>query len=197
MSDFAPEVPNAIVVAAHPSNYRARPSGLVTPYSLGVQHITSGHADPIATARMWQCPAGSKGNPRGASATFVIGPAATIVQCVPLRFAAQHAHHEANGISYGVEHSAREPGEFSATDPGMPLTPEQLKASAWLNAYLMKAAGITPARHLNIKGHAEADPTTTHTKCPDGVAGGWPWDDYMAMMMTEWNALGSIRSLVA
>lgn len=34
-----------------------------------------------------------------------------------------------------------------------------------------------------MKGHAEADPSTTHTSCPDG--GPWPWDDYMSMVLDE------------
>jgi N-acetyl-anhydromuramyl-L-alanine amidase AmpD len=189
------EVPFALWVPAHPSNYRARPADALTPYSLGVQHITSGHPDAMAVAQMWQCPAGSKTNPKGTSCTFVIGQDGTLIQCVSLRFAAQHAH-VVNGISYGVEYCARERGEFGPDDPGMPITPVQYAVGAKLNAYLCKAAGYEPVLHLNIRGHAEADPTTTHTRCPDGVAGGFDWDTLMTMMKTAYAEIGAPPALV-
>lgn len=190
MSSQIAEVPGALWVPAHPSNYRPRPAGALTPYSLVVEHITSGHADAMPVAQMFQSPPGSKANPHGSSATFVIGQDATLIQCVPLRFAAQHAH-SANPYSVGIEHCAREPGEFGPNDPGLPLTPAQLQKSAWLTAYLLKAAGLTPALHLNIKGHAEADPATTHTGCPNAVAGGWPWDDYFELVMASFDSIGA------
>lgn len=190
MSELIAEVPFAIMVPAHASNYRARPYGALTPYSLIVPHITSGHAEALPVAQMWQCPAGSKSNPHGTCAHFVIGQDATVIQSVPLRYAAQHCH-AANSYSVGIEHCAREPGEFSPSDPGLPLTPAQLAISAKLTAYLLKAAGLVPALHLNIKGHYEADPATTHTGCPNAVAGGWPWDDYMEMVNAAYSQIGA------
>jgi N-acetyl-anhydromuramyl-L-alanine amidase AmpD len=190
------EVPGALWVPAHPSNYHLRPAGALVAYSLGVQHITSGHADAMPVAQMWQCPKGSKSNPHGTCAHFVIGQDGTLIQCVPLRFAANHAHAVANACSYGVEHCAREPGELWPSDPGMPLTPAQYAKSSWLNAYLLKAAGLVPTLHLNVKGHAEADPATTHTGCPDAVAGGFDWDRFMAMTRAEWDAIGAAPRIV-
>lgn len=189
------EVPGALWVPAHPSNYHARPAGALVAYSLGVQHITSGHPDALAVAQMWQCPKGSKSNPHGTSAHFVIGQDGTLIQCVPLRFAANHAH-STNAFSYGVEHCAREPGEFGPKDPGLPLSPAQYATSAKLNAYLLKAAGLTPTRHLNLEGHAAADSATTHTGCPEAVAGGFDWVRFMSMTMGEWQQLGAAPALV-
>lgn len=191
------EVPFALWVPAHPSNYRVRPAapGGGSPYDRGVQHITSGHADAMPVAQMWQCPAGSKSNPHGTSAHFVIGQDGTLIQCVSLRFAAEHAH-ACNGVSYGIEYCAREPGEFGPSDIGMPITPVQYAVAAKLNAYLSKAAGYTPELHVTILGHAEADPSTTHTGCPNAVAGGFDWDGLMAMTMASYDQIGVPAALV-
>ncbi len=188
------EVPGALWVPAHPSNYYLRPVDVLV-YEVGLQHITSGHADPMAVAQMWQCPKGSKSNPKGTSAHFVVGQNGVVIQCVALRFAAKHAH-AYNGISYAVEHCARERGELGPSDPGLPISPVQYAASAKLNAYLLKAAGKVPMRHLNIRGHAEADPETTHTGCPDKVAGGFDWDSFMAMMKAAWDQIGTPPAIV-
>lgn len=176
------EVPGAEMVLACATNYRPRPQGVILTkggYDLVVIHITSGHADPYGTASMWQKP------DHGSSAHFVIGQSGKILQCVPLRFAAQHAH-AANARSVGVEHCAREPREFGPTDPGLPPSPELYEASAKLVAYLCKAAGLPPTRDT-IKGHAEADPQTTHTGCPDSAP--WIWSYYMQLVDDEWKKL--------
>ena len=175
------EVPNAEMVLADPTNYHARPllQILRGAYDLIVIHVTSGHGDPYGTASMWQRPDNKT------SAHFVIGQSGKVLQCVPLRYAAQHAH-EANTYSVGVEHCAREPREFGPADPGLPPSSEQYLASAKLVAYLCKAAGLPPTRET-IQGHAEADPQTTHSGCP--LAAGWNWELYMQLVGDEYRKL--------
>jgi N-acetyl-anhydromuramyl-L-alanine amidase AmpD len=176
----AAEVPGALWVAADFTNYGPRPQAQVSAgYSLIVIHITSGRADPMGPAKMWQKPG------HGTSAHFVVGQDGTVVQCVPLRFAAQHAHN-ANSYSIGIEHCAREPGELSASDPGLPPSDALYRASAQLVAYLLKAAGLPPNRQ-HVKGHAEADNRTTHTGCPDAAP--WDWPRYMALVGDAYAAL--------
>lgn len=178
------EVPNVVWVPADPSNYRPRPQAQQGgPYRLIVIHITSGHGDPYGTASMWQQPSHDG---KHTSAHFVVGQDGTTLQCVPLVMAAQHAH-DANAYSIGIEHCAREPRELGVSDPGLPPSAPQLRASARLVAYLLKAAGLPPTRDY-VQGHAEADPKTTHTGCPDAAP--WPWDDYMDMVAKEYGAIG-------
>jgi N-acetyl-anhydromuramyl-L-alanine amidase AmpD len=180
------EVPGALWIPADPSNYCSRPIGSLGRYNLIVVHITSGRADAHPVAAMWQTPHHSS------SAHFVIGQDATVIQAVPLRYAAYHAH-SVNAFSIGIEHCAREANEpsFPTGDLGLPLSPEQLDKSAWLVAYLLKAAGLAVQRHVTIKGHAEADQETTHALCPNGVAGGWPWDSYIQAVQTYYDQIGA------
>lgn len=173
------EVPGAIAVWADPTNYRPRPQAQEKAgYSLVIIHITSGRADPMGPARMWQEPW------HGTSAHFVVGQDGTVIQCVPLKFAAQHAH-SCNPYAVGIEHCAREPKELSASDPGLPPSDALYRASAKLVAYLLKAAGLPVTRQF-VKGHAEADNRTTHTGCPDSV---WQWDIYMPLVQAEFGKL--------
>lgn len=182
MASAPAEIPEAVAFWAHPSNYRARPAGQVQPYDEVVIHITSGHPDALGDAQMWAAPN------HGTSAHLAIGQDATAYQCVPLRFAAQHAH-DANGHSVGIEHSAREPGGFGKGDPGMPPTQVQLVKSAAIVARLLRGAGLQPIKGVTVKGHAEADPKTSHEKCPDGAP--WPWPLYMQLVNDAYAALGA------
>jgi hypothetical protein len=179
------EVPGVIAVWADPANYRPRPPNAPPGgYDRVIIHITSGRADPYGPARMWQKPLSP-----ATSAHFVTGQNGVRLQCVPLRFAALHAHAQ-NGRSVGVEHCVREPGAFGPSDPGMPPTPALYRASAELVAYLLKAAGLAPLRGITILGHAESDPATTHTGCPND--GPWDWPRYMALVGAEHAKLGTI-----
>lgn len=182
---FIAELPGVdLVVPA--SHYGQRPQAQGGLYRLVVIHITDGHPDAHGTAEMF-----AEGDCK-TSAHLVIGQDAFTIQCVPLRFAAEHAHH-ANAYSVGIEHSARSPGSFGVDDPGMPPTEVQLRRSAQIVAYLLKAAGLQPTREF-IKGHAEADSETTHSDCPNGC--GWPWDDYMRRVAREYTTLGDVTPLV-
>jgi N-acetyl-anhydromuramyl-L-alanine amidase AmpD len=183
------EVPNAYFTLADASNYHARPPYDGSAYDFVVIHITSGRANPIPVARMWQQPK------HGSSAHFVVGQDGTVIQCVPLLYAAYHAH-SANGRSVGIEHCAREPNEpsFPKNDPGLPPTIEQYTASAKLVAYLLKAAGLPVQKGVTIKGHAEADPATTHTGCPDAAP--WDWNLYLKLVNAAYDQLGKPPAIV-
>ena len=165
------EYPAARMIAADSSNFRmaSRES-----YSLVIVHITDGHADPVPVAQMWQTPH------HGSSAHFVVGQSGDVIQAVSLRDVAWHAHAR-NGTSVGIEHCARSPRELNAADAGLPLTDAQLQSSAALVAWLLQRAGL-PCDRQHVMGHAEADAETSHADCPEGVAGGWPWERYMALV---------------
>jgi len=183
-----PEVPAASrMILADRSNYLTRPP-IFPGYDLIVIHCTDGHPAALGVAQMWQQP-GASG--KHTSAHFVIGQDGEAIQCVPLAFAAQHAHN-ANAHSVGIEHCARTPGEWDKAlghhDPGLPPSDALYAKSAELVAYLLVAAGL-PCDRDHVKGHAEADPATTHTRCPDGC--GWDWDAYMSRVRIAYEALGS------
>lgn len=149
--------PGAVWLPADPSNFR---HSARSTYGQIVIHCTDGRPDPYAVARMWQSPH------HGSSAHFVIGQDGTVIQSVSLFDIAWHAH-AANGSSVGIEHCARTPREFGPTDPGLPPTAPQLLASARLTKWLCENVGLVPSRAV-IRGHAEADPKSTHRLCPTG-----------------------------
>lgn len=189
------EVPFATWVPADPSNYHPRSQVQIAKgvYDLIVVHITSGRPKAMNVAEMWQKPA-PPGH-QGTSAHFVVDhDDGSILQAVPLRFAANHAHRQ-NDRSIGIEHCAREPNEPGymkamglTSDPGLPPSDVQLQQSARLVAWLLKAAGKTPIRGVTIAGHAECDDETTHTLCPDGAP--WPWERYMDLVQQAFATIG-------
>lgn len=193
---WTPEVPGAIVIPADPSRYRERPQGVIRGNGYGriVTHGTSGHPDPRGTAGMWQKPA-SPGD--GASSHFIIGEPQLgqiiVVQAVPLRFAAQHAHRDVNPDSVGVEHCIRAPKTLDPDDPGFPPSEALYDASAQLQAYLLKAGGYVIDRSLTIVGHAEVDQYTTHTACP--IGDGWDWSVFVPKLQAAFDAIGGPPSV--
>ncbi len=170
----AAEYPGALWVPAASSNYRTGRRG---PPTEAVIHCTDGHPDAMGVAEMWAEPG------HGTSAHFVIGQDATVIQSVSLQDIAWHAH-AASFIGIGIEHCARTPGEWSPRDPGLPPSDAQYLASARLVAWLAKRFGFNPVRGVGVKGHAEADPRTTHTRCPDGC--GWNWELYMGLVASAY-----------
>lgn len=173
----------SLFVPAHPSNYGFRKNRPVErPYDLVVIHCTDGRSRAMPVAEMF-----AKKRDKVNSAHFVVDQDGTIIQCVKLLLRAKHAG-KANSRSVGVEHCARTPGEFErapynwAHDPGLPPSSAQYQASAKLVAWLLVAANL-PADRQHVRGHAESDPDTTHTRCPDGC--GWDWESYMAMVREE------------
>lgn len=170
MTEGGPDYPQAAWRAADPTNYRR--AGRLG-YKLIVIHATDGRGDPFATASMWQEP------DHRSSAHFVVGQDGTVVQCVRLTDVAFHAH-QRNSDSVGIEHCCRTPGELGPGDPGLKPSPVQMLASARLVAWLCKQRGMTPSRDV-IKGHAEADPDTTHADCPEGA--GINLDAYIGLVI--------------
>jgi N-acetyl-anhydromuramyl-L-alanine amidase AmpD len=181
--------PSARIVAAHPTNYHAcepKRGG----FSLIVIHITSGHADPNGPAEMFATPSDQRQPAVKSSANFVVGQldeaVEPVIQCVDLGDIAYHAS-QVNVISVGIEHCAREPMEFSKTDAGLAITDAQYTKSARLAAWLARLAGLSIDRN-HFKGHCEASPRDGHDKCPIGVAGGWDWDRYLALVQQAFDA---------
>jgi N-acetyl-anhydromuramyl-L-alanine amidase AmpD len=164
------DYPLASWMPAHHTNYKiSRP---VQAPSMIVIHCTDGHPDARPVAEMWQEPN------HGSSAHFVIGQDGAVIQTVRIADTAWHAH-GANGVAVGIEHCARTPKEWGASDPGLPPSDALYVASARLVRWLCETLAIKPSR-VSIVGHAEADAKTTHRVCPTGC--GWDWPRYMAMV---------------
>lgn len=161
----APEYPQASrFVAAASENFRAMSS----PRTIEriVLHITDGGANIEGTIAWFR-------NPKAqVSAHYVIGRDGEVVQMVRHNDKAWHAR-SANTKSIGIEHVAN--------TRGLPPTGAQLCASAALVTWLCDQYGIAADRE-HIVGHAEADPQTTHTGCPNAV---WNWEHYMQMIDTR------------
>jgi N-acetyl-anhydromuramyl-L-alanine amidase AmpD len=170
------EVPMASqLVLAHPDNYGKRVGRF--DYDLIVQHCTDGRSRAMPVAEMF-----ATKRDKASSAHFVNDQDGTIIQCVPLRYAAFHAH-SVNSRSVGIENCARTPGELGPDDPGLPPSSALYLSNARLTAWLLVAAGLPPDRD-HVKGHAEADPATTHTRCPEGC--GWNWSYFMSLVKDEY-----------
>jgi len=133
-----------------------------------VVHITAGQADYRRTVEYFA----TMPDGRQASAHYVVGRGGEVVECV--RPDSQEAWHArgANADSVGIEHNARQPGWPTASDPGLPVTPAQYKATAELCRWLCSRYAL-PFNRETVIGHNEADPSTTHSKCPTGA---WSWD---------------------
>lgn len=109
------------------------------------------------------------------SAHFLVGRGGEIVQLVDVDDTAWHCSGW-NKRSVGIEHIARQPGELSHDDHGLPLTPTQLASSARLVAWLLRELGLGV---VAVVPHCSS-PATTHRDCGlDVTSGGiWPWADY-------------------
>src|ERR1043165_2302207 len=130
----AAEFPKAILIPAHPGNYREANRSAVARV---VIHITSGHGHAKDTAGMF-----AKPQPRGkrSSAHYIVGQdivgdSIEIVQSVLHKALAQHAG-DASADRRGLEHGAREPREFGPNDKGLPVSDAMYRASAELTAWL-------------------------------------------------------------
>lgn len=141
-----------------------------------VIHITAGQADYRKTARYFQDPR-ENGEPRYASAHYVVGQGGEVLQLVRHNDIAYHAC-SANASSIGIEHSARPPKAWGSDDPGLFPTEAQYRSSARLVRWLCDRYEL-PLDREHILGHCEADPTTSHTDCPIGV---WDWDRFMQLI---------------
>ena len=113
------------------------------------------------------------------SAHFLVGQAGEVFQLVDVLDTAWLCSGW-NARSIGVEHVACTPGELSRADAGLPLTAEQLRASAKLVAWLLHELKLPIEA---VVPHCSS-PTTTHHDCgKDAAEGGiWPWEDYVGMV---------------
>lgn len=175
------DYPAAIWMPAFTGNYRPGRTAALKP-SLVIIHCTDGHERAEDVGEMW-----SKRMDSPSSANFCVGQDATVIQAVALADTAWHAH-AVNGVSVGVEHCARTPGEWGKADRGLPPSGPQYIASAQLVAWLCQKLGLTPSRSV-ILGHSEADKVTTHTRCPAGC--GWDWSHYMSLVLTAYRGLAA------
>ena len=166
----APEYPGASRFApAHPSNYRA----VQAPRQIDkvVIHITDGGSRITGTIGWFQNPnqRNARNQPIHVSAHYVVGRDGEVVQMVRHNDVAWHAG-RANSHSIGIEHVAN--------TRGLVPTEEEYRGSAALVAWLCNCFSL-PIDRTHILGHAEADPHTTHTVCPNAV---WDWDHYMDLV---------------
>lgn len=173
-----PEYPEAeaFVAAAH---YRPwRESGPREVKRI-VMHVTAGQADYRRTVKYLQNPT-RNGEPLPVSAHYVVGQQGEVVQMVRHNDIAFHAR-SANKDSIGIEHVARPRREWSREDPGLLPTEAEYQSSARLVRFLCGEYGLLCDRE-HVVGHNEADPTTSHTNCPDGA---WDWDHFMRILLNE------------
>lgn len=142
-----------------------------------VIHITDGQPKLEGTVSWFKDPSAR------VSAHYVVGQDGTVVQMVRNNDIAWHAS-RANGDSIGIEHVARSPHEWDKklghSDPGLMPTEAQYASSAALVNWLCSEFNL-PVDRTHVLGHSEADVTTTHTDCPNGV---WDWDHYMDLLTT-------------
>lgn len=170
-----------------------------------VVHVADGGPRVERTVRHLCKPKGPD-NPNPVSAHFVVGRAGEVFQLVDLDRAAWHCRGW-NGRSVGIEHNCRTPGELrtwpsmarekraalleegasetlvgSLVDPGLLPTPELLRASAKLVAWLCRQLGL-PADREHVRPHCEC-PGTTHLDCGRDVGKGgiWPWEPYLRLV---------------
>jgi hypothetical protein len=182
------ELPGVIWSPAHSSRVRQRPQAQEWgPYNLIVIHITDGSGIFQNTLDNWKTPGIT-------CAQLLIGQLGEAAQTMSLRFAAEHAH-KLNGRSIGMEHECRSAGQIrSPLDGVLPPSDLMYQKSAFLSAYLLKAAGLPVEFGKTIGGHKQMDPDTDHDDCPLGC--GWDWDLYLQLVNAEYARIGTIPAIV-
>lgn len=130
-----------------------------------------------------------------ASAHYVVNREGEVLQMVRHKNIAKHVGSRINKTSIGIEHvnqwhGAKEGYEAKYEYP----TGSQYIASAKLVSWLCQKYDI-PMEHVpspegsGIKGHAEANPNTTHKNCPNPA---WNWEGYIKLVKLVSNqGLGS------
>lgn len=160
--------PGALWIPAHGDRYTVKASRVIERI---VPHITEGGtAGAQVTARN---AFGIKkylynGVRKSQAAHYVVGRDGTVVQCDRHDDIARHAG-AANATTIGIEHNTRAGKDDK-------LTNRQYLRSAELVVWLGMRLGI-PIERRYIVGHAEADPGTSHSRCPGRVL---DRDTYMA-----------------
>lgn len=160
--------PGVVWIPAHSDRYRVSNSRVIEEIVL---HITEGGTDKAETTarNAFGIPKYlQNGKWKAQAAHYIVGRDGTVVQCVKHKDIAHHAG-AANEWSIGIEHNTR-----AAMDTK--LTAAQYLKSAELVSWICKMQGIPIDRNY-IVGHSEADPGTTHSRCPGRVLN---WETYMA-----------------
>lgn len=161
--------PGALWIPAHSDRYTI-PRGSRTIEEI-VLHITEGGTDKaeITARNAFGIPKYMQnGKWKNQASHYIIGRNGTVVQCVRHKDIAHHAG-TSNEWTIGIEHNTRAGKDDK-------LTAAQYLKSAELVIWLCNLFGIPKSRNFII-GHSEADPGTSHSRCPDRVL---DWDTYMA-----------------
>lgn len=121
------------------------------------------------------------------SAHFLVSQVGEVYQLVDTDDSAWHCSGW-NKRSVGIEHVARTPKELGPDDLGLPLTAEQLRASAKLVAWLLRELKLPIEA---VVPHCSS-PTTTHRDCGQNVVDGgiWPWEAYLGLVCEHLIVLG-------
>lgn len=173
----AADYPGAIVMPS-PAFTRGRSGQTIDRI---VIHITSSRQSPHLGTWFTRADANS-------SAHYMVDQLGAIRQFVSEADTSWHAGNRAmNRRSIGIEHVAVEQGGAVYGTTRLPYTPPsdvEYATSAGLVAHLCRKYNLTPDRNTII-GHSEANPTTTHSSCPNGA---WDWDRYMALVAAAYAA---------
>ena len=177
MALTAADYPGAIVMPS-PAFTRGRSGQTIDRI---VIHITSSRQSPHLGTWFTRADANS-------SAHYMVDQLGAIRQFVSEADTSWHAGNRAmNRRSIGIEHVAVEQGGAVYGTTRLPYTPPsdvEYATSAGLVAHLCRKYNLTPDRDTII-GHSEANPTTTHSSCPNGA---WDWDRYMALVAAAYAA---------
>ena len=168
--------PGAIWIPAHTDRYARRKSRTVEEIVL---HITEGGTDKadITAHNAFGGPKYLQGGKwMQQAAHYIVGRDGTVVQCVRHKDVAYHAG-PANEWTIGIEHNTRSGSKLKDTK----LTAAQYLKSAELVLWLCNMLGFSADRN-HISGHSEADPSATHSSCPQRVL---KWDTYMAAIADQ------------
>ncbi len=168
--------PGAIWIPAHTDRFARRDSRTIDEIVL---HITEGGTDNAEVTAH-----NAFGGPRylqggkwmEQAAHYIVGRNGTVVQCVRHKDIAFHAG-PANDWTIGIEHNTRVTKGTKDTK----LTAAQYMKSAELVLWLCNMLGFAADRY-HISGHSEADPSATHSSCPQRVLN---WDLYMAAISDQ------------
>jgi N-acetyl-anhydromuramyl-L-alanine amidase AmpD len=168
--------PGAIWIPAHTDRYARRESRTVEEIVL---HITEGGTDKadITAHNAFGGPKYLQGGKwMQQAAHYIVGRDGAVVQCVRHKDVAYHAG-PANEWTIGIEHNTRSGSKLKDTK----LTAAQYLKSAELVLWLCNMLGFSADRN-HISGHSEADPSATHSSCPQRVL---KWDTYMAAISDQ------------
>jgi N-acetyl-anhydromuramyl-L-alanine amidase AmpD len=168
--------PGAIWIPAHTDRYARRESRVIEELVL---HITEGGTDKaeITAHNAFGGPKYLQGGKwMQQAAHYIVGRDGTVVQCVRHKDVAYHAG-PANEWTIGIEHNTRSGGKNKDTK----LTAAQYLKSAELVLWRCNMQGFAPDRN-HISGHSEADPSATHSSCPQRVL---KWDLYMSAISDQ------------